>query len=101
MCYLQHNRVMDSTVAHLSILIRQIASHRNLATSTVSRLVTGSGDTLKRLERRDESGAPVHRISTDRASRAMRALSDLWPADLEWPQDIPRPQSRKKKESAQ
>ncbi|GAB1381355.1 hypothetical protein MASR1M49_42010 [Pararhodobacter aggregans] len=91
---------MDNTVANLSILIRQLAVHRNLATSTVSRLVTGSGDTLKRLERRDATGTPVHRISTDRAARSMRALSELWPADLEWPRDIPRPPKSKKEKAA-
>lgn len=87
---------MDSTITHICVLIRQLAAHRNLATSTVSRLVTGSGDTLNRLERRDENGDPVHRISTDRAARSLRALSELWPADLEWPRDIPRPPKGKK-----
>jgi hypothetical protein len=31
---------------------------------------------------------------------AMQGMSDIWPADLEWPRDIPRPSKAKKKEAA-
>ena len=31
------------------------------------------------------------RVTIRRAERALRRLSDHWPADLEWPADIPRP----------
>lgn len=100
MCYVQHIRVMQSTRQNLSLLIRTVAAHTNRAASTLSRLVTGSGDTLRRIEALHADGTPVHRISTDRVENAVLMLSDIWPADLEWPADIPRPSKSKAKEKA-
>lgn len=87
---------MQNTVSHLSILIRTLAGHTNRSASTVSRLVTGSGDTVRRIEKLTPRGTPVHRISTERVERAFARLSDIWPSDLEWPADIPRPDKPKK-----
>lgn len=60
------------------------AAHRGLSVSTVSTYMGGSGDTLARLER-------GHDIMTRRAARFLQWFSDHWPADLDWPPDIPRP----------
>ncbi len=79
---------MDSTAQNLCHLIRLLASGTNRAESTVSRHATGSGDTLRRLEK-------GHRITTERAERAMRRLSLIWDDDrVAWPQDIPRPAAK-------
>ncbi len=87
---------MDNTTLNLCLLIRALAAHRNLANSTVSRLVTGSGDTLKRLEKTRPDGTACHRISTQRVAASFERLSQIWPADLEWPRDIPRPPKSRK-----
>lgn len=34
------------------------------------------------------------RVTIRRAERALRRLADLWPADLDWPSDVPRPAPR-------
>lgn len=87
-----------STTENLIILIRRLAAHTNRAPSTISRLVTGSGDTLRRMEIRKPDGKPRHRISVERVDEATAKISAIWPRDLEWPSDIPRP--LKEKEAA-
>lgn len=84
---------MENTTQKLCAAIELLAKATNRAPSTVSRLATGSGHTFNRLQVFDDRGKPKHRISTDRAERAMRWLSDHWPADMVWPADIPRPPS--------
>ena len=69
---------MDDTVRWLVTLCEQ-------SVSTVSRHATGSGETIVRLLR-------GHAITTRRADRALRFLSDNWPEPVTWPADIPRPQ---------
>ena len=60
------------------------ADHKKLTKSTVSTYASGSGDLLDRLN----SG---HDITTRRAGKIAKWLSDHWPLDLAWPADIPRP----------
>lgn len=84
---------MDNTVKTLCDLARLLARATNRSPTTISRLVTGSGDTIRRLQVVDDSGHAVHRITTARAARAIQRLSDLWPADLAWPTQIERPTS--------
>lgn len=86
---------MENTHEHISHLIRSLAEHTGRSPSTISRLVSGSGDTLKRLEARHK-GQPVHKITTDRAARITLNLSEMWAPDLEWPRHIPRPPKPKK-----
>lgn len=86
---------MRNTASDLCTLIRALAAVTHRSPSTISRLVTGSGDTLIRLERRRADGAPAHRITTERAERALSAISNLWPADARWPDEIPRPDAKK------
>lgn len=87
---------MDHTAEHLSLLMRTLAGHTGKSPSTVSRIVSGSGDTLNRLERK-HAGAPVHRITTDRVARIKARLNEIWPDDLAWPSDVPRPEAPVKK----
>ncbi len=77
---------MDDTVRRLVALCDLFAASTGRSISTVSRYATGSGETIARLRR-------GHAITTRRAERALRFLSDNWPAPVEWPADIPRPAS--------
>ncbi len=76
---------MDCTTTHIIVLIEHLAARESLSPRTVSRIVTGSGDTIDRL-------AAGHDITTRRAHRVVQNLSDRWPADFAWPADIPRPE---------
>lgn len=75
---------MDDTVRRLVALCELFAVSTGRSTSTVSRYATGSGETIARLRR-------GHAITTRRAERAFRYLSENWPELVEWPADIPRP----------
>ncbi len=75
---------MDDTVRRLVALCGIFAESTGRSVSTVSRYATGSGETIARLTR-------GHAITTRRAERALRYLSDNWPDPVEWPADIPRP----------
>lgn len=57
---------------------------KNLRLNSVSTYMSGSGDVLARLSR-------GHDITTRRLRRFVQWFSDHWPADLPWPDDIPRP----------
>ena len=75
---------MDDTTEWLSRLCAIFAARTRRRLSTVSRLATGSGQTIARLK----SGRT---ITIRRAARAFQYLSDHWPEDQEWPNEIPRP----------
>ena len=65
-------------------LVHEYARAVGLTTRTVSTYAAGSGDFCDRLER-------GHDLTTRRAARVVQWFSDHWPADLPWPDDIPRP----------
>lgn len=75
---------MDDTVRRLVVLCHLFAESTGRSISTVSRHATGSGETIARLCR-------GHAITTRRAERALRFLSENWPEPVAWPADIPRP----------
>ena len=75
---------MDDTVEWLPRICTIFADHTQRRLSTVSRLATGSGETIARLE----SGRT---ITIRRAARALQYLSDHWPDDREWPVEVSRP----------
>ena len=77
---------MDDTTEWLSRLCAIFAARTRRRLSTVSRLATGSGETIARLK----SGRT---ITIRRAARAFQYLSDHWPDDQEWPTEIPRPKA--------
>lgn len=72
---------------HLVVLCALFAEQTGRSISTVSRCATGSGDTIARLRRGSA-------ITTRRAERALRFLSENWPEPVEWPTHIPRPPPR-------
>lgn len=77
---------MDDTTEWLSRLCAIFAARTRRRLSTVSRLATGSGETIARLKR-------GRTITIRRAARAFQYLSDHWPDDQEWPTEIPRPKA--------
>ena len=68
----------------LITLIHAFAEARGLSVSYASRLLTGSGDTVRRVT----AGAS---ITARRAEAILRRASQNWPADCDWPTGIPRP----------
>lgn len=77
---------MDDTTEWLSRLCAIFAARTRRRLSTVSRLATGSGETIARLKR-------GRTITIRRAARAFQYLSDHWPDDQERPTEIPRPKA--------
>lgn len=65
-------------------LIEAAAGASGRSPHTVGRLASGSGDFYARLTR-------GHDLTTRRADRVIRYLSEQWPSGAEWPADIPRP----------
>ena len=75
---------LDRTAAYLVALVELFAEHTGRSAGTVSRLATGSGDTIVRLRRGST-------ITARRIDRALRYLSDNWPEDLPWPNRTDEP----------
>lgn len=75
---------MMQDITRLIDLIDLLAAHTGRAATTISRLVSGSGGTIHRL--RDGSG-----ITIARYDRIVRRLDEIWPEDLDWPDEIVRP----------
>jgi len=74
-------------------LIRAWAVGRGVSVSTASRLLSGSGDTVDRMERGMS-------LTARRAAAIIQKASDHWPTDLEWPPEIPRPEARPGRDEA-
>lgn len=71
-------------------LARMLAAHPGYPGNTIATIghhAEGDGNFFARFER----GADC---STQRAKRVAQWFSDNWPPDLEWPRDIPRPNTR-------
>ena len=69
-------------------LIRAYAAGHGYSVTYASRLLTGSGDTVSRMERGTS-------LTARRAAHIIQNASDHWPDDLVWPADIPRPEPQK------
>lgn len=80
------------TEAHISYLIHRLADVRGWKLTHASRMASGSGDTLSRIN----GGIG---LTIRRANAIIQRCSDLWPEGAQWPADIPRP-APKKKEAA-
>ena len=65
-------------------LAERYAQACGLRLTTVAKKSAGQARLFDRL-------AAGHDITTKRAERVVRWLSDRWPADVEWPPEIPRP----------
>lgn len=64
-------------------------AHRSLKLSTVSTYAAGDGKFFGGLK-------GVAGCTLERAARVLRWFDENWPADLEWPRDVPRPNPKKK-----
>lgn len=73
---------------HLVRLSRLYAGHLGLSLATVSTYAQNDGKFFDRIVR---TGNVTHRV----ANRLARWFHENWPADLEWPADIPRPTQKK------
>lgn len=71
---------------HIIKLAETYGKHRSLELSTVSTYAENDGKWLPRLKA--GSGCTLRR-----AARVLNWFSANWPADLEWPREIPRPTS--------
>jgi len=76
---------MSRQITHILDLTERLAAFENISHWTVSYRIFGKGDVLKRLR----AGSDLH---TRVAERALATIAEMWPADLEWPSDIPRPE---------
>lgn len=73
-----------SRTQHLSNVARAYADCEGLSLSTVSTRVLNDGKKLSAID----SGAG---ITVRRLERALVWFSDNWPANCDWPPDVPRP----------
>jgi len=69
----------------IKLLAGLYAEHRHIELSTLGRLAVGSSSVFPRIEKDKATVRTIKRI--------VNYLSEHWPADLEWPADIPRPKS--------
>jgi hypothetical protein len=70
--------------SHLITLAETYSQHRGLTLATIATYAASDGKFF--------NGLGVSRSCTVRkAERVVAWFSDHWPADLEWPADIPRP----------
>jgi len=73
-------------------LMQCYADHRGIALSTLGRLAVGSSTVGDRIA--------AGRATINTVRRVTQWLSDHWPADLDWPTDIPRPPQNPTEEAA-
>lgn len=66
-------------------LATTLAAHEGVTHFAISMRALGKGDFFHKLI---ERGADCR---TRTAARLFQWFSDHWPADLEWPRDVPRP----------
>lgn len=69
---------------HLITLAETLARHTGRAEATIANKAVGYARFFARL--REGKGCAVHT-----ANKAAGWFSENWPADLPWPEDIPRP----------
>lgn len=80
-------------ISKLVAIAEAYATHRGLALATVSTYAARDGKFFGSLQ----GGASC---TLRRADRVLGWFSENWPADLEWPRDIPRPPKSKKEKAA-
>jgi hypothetical protein len=79
--------VMDQKTA-LITLAETLATHHGVTHFAISMRALGKGDFFKKLK----AGGDCR---TKTAANITKFFHDNWPADLEWPSDIPRPKTSK------
>ncbi|MBA3908312.1 MAG: hypothetical protein C0524_00210 [Rhodobacter sp.] len=79
-----------SQTALLLHLAQTLAAHESVGHFAISMRIFGKGDFFHNIIAK---GADCR---TRTAERVLTWFADNWPADLEWPRDIPRPPKSKK-----
>lgn len=75
---------MSTYTEHLITLADAFGAHENVSHWAVSMRLTEKGDLIDRLKKGGD-------VRTTTYEQLMGRFSALWPADLEWPQAVPRP----------
>ena len=75
---------MTTAIQNLIRLSEALAQHDDVTHWTISSRLFRKGDFFHRLRNSRD-------ILTGTYEMALGRLSEAWPADLEWPADIPRP----------
>ena len=70
---------------HILTLAARLAEHQGVTHWAISMRLAGKGDFLHRLAK------PRGDCTTSTYERAMQFFARTWPADLQWPTDVPRP----------
>ena len=73
-------------------LSRLLGAHRNIGPSRVGALVGCDGRFFKDINQRP--GQEPRSVRRPTFDRVVQAFSDIWPDELAWPQDIPRPKAK-------
>lgn len=68
----------------LIALVSRYASRIDRKEATISNWIVGHARLFSRLRQ-------GHGCTVETYNRALQWFSDRWPADLEWPADVPRP----------
>lgn len=76
-----------SPIDELLEVVSRLSEASGLSEATISSRYLGGGTVARDLRAGRDMGAR-------RIARAMRELSDAWPADAHWPADVPRPQAQ-------
>lgn len=84
----------SNDVAQVLRLASFYASTKGLSLSTISLRIANQGSLFTRLAKGKSD------LTIGRRDRILRKFSDNWPADLAWPDDIPRPAPTRKEEVA-
>jgi hypothetical protein len=79
----------NNDIFTITTLAETLAAHRNWTINTTSLRAAGKGTYIADLKR------GLVGLTIGRCDRIIQWFSDNWPADLEWPADIPRPKTSK------
>jgi len=72
---------------HIVSLSETMEAHAGLTHWSISRRVTSKGDFIDRLKKGGD-------CSTGTYEAVVQRFENIWPTDLDWPSDIPRPQQK-------
>ncbi len=88
-----HHSAHMITEADIAELIRQLAAARGWQVSHASRMASGSGDTVERID----GGVG---LTIRRANSIILKCAALWPDGHSWPKRIPRPKAHDMKRAS-
>ena len=75
---------MTKLIQQIVSLGETLANHQGIKHWSVSSQVSSKSDLLDRLHKGGDMSTRVY-------ERTLQRFAEIWPADLEWPADIPRP----------